>query len=108
MAEKPARGGYMGTLLWVSPEADSDRDRFEIISVEDKVYREFLTRRGLGANIISERQNPGVDPLSGENTLGMMTGLLTGTNFKAMGSDPDTLKPFKKVLDDPGLDFIKK
>src|SRR3990172_3080322 len=66
--------GYMGRILLVDLTAGA-------ISVEtppDSVYRQFLSGEGLGAWVLNQRQEGGVDPLGPDNILGFATGLLTG------------------------------
>lgn len=65
----------MGKVLWVN--LTTKETWFEKIPHED--YKNYLTGYGLGAKIIYERLPVGVDPLSKDNILGFMSGLLTGT-----------------------------
>jgi len=41
--------------------------------------RDFIGGYGIGARILYSRQKSGIDPLGPENTLGLITGPLTGT-----------------------------
>jgi len=68
-------GGYMGKILWV------DLSRGELIDevLDPKLCRNFLGGYGMGARIIFDRQKACVDPLGSDNTLGILTGPLTGT-----------------------------
>lgn len=68
-------GGYIGKYLIVNLSNKSH----EVIPLSDGFYRKFLSGYGLGAAVITERQKPGIDPLSPESYLGFCTGLLTGT-----------------------------
>ena len=67
--------GYMGKYLIVNLSNKSQ----EVVPLTDGFYRKFLSGYGLGAAVITERQKPGIDPLSPESYLGFCTGLLTGT-----------------------------
>lgn len=68
-------GGYVGKILFV------DLSNGEMVEErpEEQLLRDFIGGHGLGAKIIYDRQRPGVDPLGPENTLGFLTGPLTGT-----------------------------
>src|SRR5210317_1766671 len=85
-------GGYMGKYLVVDLSAQST----EIVELDDAFYRKYLTGYGLGAAVITERQVPGIDPLSSESHLGLCSGLLAGTGlpftgrFMAVGKSPLT------------------
>jgi len=67
--------GYMGKILWVDLTTGTIQEE----EIEDNLYKKFLTGYGLGAKIIFDKLQPGVDPLSPENIFGMMSGLLTGS-----------------------------
>ena len=67
--------GYMGKILMV--DLTSREIHEEIIS--DEVYRKYLSGAGLAAHILYNRIPPGADPLGPDNSLGFMSGLLTGT-----------------------------
>ena len=69
--------GYMGKILFVNL---STRE-IKMETPDEKLYRDFVGGYGVGARIIFSRQRAGVDPLGLENTLGFMTGPLTGTDF---------------------------
>jgi aldehyde:ferredoxin oxidoreductase len=62
----------------------------------DELYAQYLGGYGLGAYILYTRQRAGVDPLSPEAMLGILTGPLTGTDaitgnrFIAVGKSPKT------------------
>jgi len=68
-------GGYMGKTLVVGLSFR----RIDEEQLDDDIYRRFLGGYGLGAQILYERIRPGIDPFSGENILGLITGPLTGT-----------------------------
>jgi aldehyde:ferredoxin oxidoreductase len=85
-------GGYTGKLLWV----DLSRGELREETPGESVYRDYIGGYGLGARLLYSRQRPGVDPLGPENTLGLVTGPLTGTpatfgcRFAAVGKSPLT------------------
>ena len=68
--------GFMGKILFV----DLSSKQIVEEDLDDKTAREYVGGYGLGAKIIFERQKPGVDPLGPEAMLGLMTGMLTGTD----------------------------
>jgi aldehyde:ferredoxin oxidoreductase len=67
--------GYMEKLLWVNLSTEE----IEIEAPEEGLYRDFIGGYGVGARILYSRQRGGADPLGPENTLGIVTGPLTGT-----------------------------
>ncbi|MDD5704009.1 MAG: aldehyde ferredoxin oxidoreductase family protein [Dehalococcoidales bacterium] len=71
--------GFMGKILWVDLSAGIIKEE----SLDEKLCRDYIGGYGLGARIIFERQRAGVDPLGPENTLGFMTGVLSGTQALA-------------------------
>ncbi|MCP4668134.1 MAG: aldehyde ferredoxin oxidoreductase family protein [Deltaproteobacteria bacterium] len=68
----------------------------ETVEPGEKFYRKYLSGYGLGAAVITQRQKPGIDPLSSESYLGFCSGLLTGTGalfsgrFMVVGKSPLT------------------
>ncbi len=84
--------GYMGKYLIVNL---SDKSH-EVVDLDDAFYRKFLSGYGLGAAVITQRQEPGIDPLAPESFLGFCTGLLTGTGayfsgrYMVVGKSPLT------------------
>ena len=68
-------GGYIGKLLFVNLSTGKIKEE----TPEESIYRDFIGGYGVGARILYSRQKGGVDPLGPENTLGIMTGPLTGT-----------------------------
>jgi aldehyde:ferredoxin oxidoreductase len=67
--------GYMEKLLFVNlstGEIKAERP-------DESLYRDFIGGYGVGARILYSRQKSGVDALGPENTLGLLTGPLTGT-----------------------------
>ena len=68
-------GGYMGKILFVDLSTGEIKEE----TLEEKMCRDFIGGYGIGARILYSRQKAGVDPLGPENTLGLITGPLTGT-----------------------------
>ncbi len=68
-------GGYMGKVLLV----DLSSGKLSDDALDDDLRRDFIGGYGLGARFLFSRQPGGVDPLGPENTLGFLTGPLTGT-----------------------------
>jgi aldehyde:ferredoxin oxidoreductase len=68
-------GGYMGKLLFV----DLSTGKMQEETPDENLYRDFIGGYGIGARILYSRQKGGVDPLGPDNTLGLITGPLTGT-----------------------------
>ena len=71
--------GYMGKILIVDLSKGVLKD--EVFGEE--FGRQFVGGYGIGARIIFSRQKAGVDPLGPDNTLGFLTGPLTGTQALA-------------------------
>ncbi|MBW2000377.1 MAG: aldehyde ferredoxin oxidoreductase family protein [Deltaproteobacteria bacterium] len=67
--------GYVNRILFV----DLSNQRIREEEPEEDLYRNFLGGYGVGARILFSRQRAGIDPLSPDNTLGFVTGPLTGT-----------------------------
>jgi|LSQX01.2.fsa_nt_gb aldehyde:ferredoxin oxidoreductase len=67
--------GIAGKILFVN--LTTGKVSIEII--EDDIYRKYLGGRGLGAKLLYDHSKPGVDPLSPENIVVVMTGPATGT-----------------------------
>lgn len=67
--------GYMGKTLWVNLSEGTIKEK----PLNEKLCHDYIGGYGLGAKIIFDQQKPGVDPLGPENTLGFVTGALTGT-----------------------------
>ena len=85
-------GGYMGKYCVI----DLTKQKTEVVELTDNFYQKYLSGYGLGAAVITERQKPGIDPLSAEAHLGLCSGLLTGTGtsfsgrFMTVGKSPLT------------------
>ena len=71
--------GYAGKLL----RADLTEGEIEETKTPEKLARAFLGGRGLGAALLYKELKPGVDPLSPENVLILITGPATGTPLPA-------------------------
>ena len=72
-------GGYMGKLLWVDLSTGTIKEE----ALEESLCRDFIGGYGIGARILYNRQKSGIDPLGPENTLGLITGPLTGVPIPA-------------------------
>ncbi|MBN1190468.1 MAG: aldehyde ferredoxin oxidoreductase family protein [Dehalococcoidales bacterium] len=68
-------GGYMGKMLWVNLHTGE----IKIEVPEERLYHDFIGGYGIGSRLLYSRQRGGVDPLGPENTLGIITGILTGS-----------------------------
>jgi len=68
--------GYMGKILWV----DLSKGLITEEQLDEKVARDYLGGYGLGARILFDNQKAGVAPLGPEAILGIMPGMLTGTD----------------------------
>jgi len=85
-------GGYTGKYCIVDLTTGSS----EIIEPDTAFYKTYLSGYGLGAAVITERQEPGIDPLSSKSHLGFCSGLLTGSKaffsgrFVVVGKAPLT------------------
>jgi aldehyde:ferredoxin oxidoreductase len=85
-------GGYMGKILSV----DLSTGEIKVETLQEKLRDDFIGGYGIGARILYSRQKVGVAPLGPENTLGMITGPLTGTleptasRFAVVGKSPRT------------------
>ena len=66
---------YMGKILWV----DLTKGVLEEEDIPEETYKRFLAGYGLGAKILFDRMEAGVDPLGPDNVLGFVSGLLSGT-----------------------------
>ncbi len=67
--------GYMGKLLFVNLSTGEIKEE----TPDESLYRDFIGGYGLGARVLYRHQKGGADPLGADNTLGLVTGPLTGT-----------------------------
>jgi aldehyde:ferredoxin oxidoreductase len=67
--------GYMGKLLFVNLSTGEIKEE----RPDESFYRDYLGGYGIGVRILYSRQKAGVDPLGPDNTLGLISGPLTGT-----------------------------
>ncbi len=85
-------GGYMGKVLWVDLNNGSIAEE----ATDEVSRRDYIGGYGIGAKTLYDRQKPHVDPLGPDNTLGFLTGPLTGTpaiigsRFVVVGKSPLT------------------
>jgi aldehyde:ferredoxin oxidoreductase len=70
-------GGYRERIL----EIDLSTGKIETRPVKEHDQRKFVGGSGLAAKIFFDSFDPGVDPLSSENPLIVMTGPVVGTQF---------------------------
>ena len=82
----------MGKILFVNLSTGEIKEE----KPDESLYRDFIGGAGLGARILYSRQKGGVDPLGPENTLGLITGPLTGspapvgTRYQVVAKSPLT------------------
>jgi aldehyde:ferredoxin oxidoreductase len=85
-------GGYMGKILFVDLSEGTLKDE----TLDEKLCREFIGGYGIGARVIFNQQEAGVDPLGPDNTFGILTGpftgtpVLSGTRYTVVGKSPLT------------------
>ncbi|MFB6290288.1 MAG: aldehyde ferredoxin oxidoreductase family protein, partial [Candidatus Bipolaricaulia bacterium] len=73
--------GYFGRYLDISL-TEEKTDEF---SIPEAWYEKFLGGRGIGARILFEEMDSGVDPLGSENVMVFATGPLQGLNIAGAG-----------------------
>jgi len=73
--------GYMGKNLGV----DLTKREVKITDLDEEWARMFIGGKGLGAKLLYEGTEPGLDPLAPENPLIFITGPLTATSAPASG-----------------------
>ncbi|MGD2186690.1 MAG: aldehyde ferredoxin oxidoreductase family protein [Desulfobacterales bacterium] len=74
-------GGYAGKMAFI----DLTTGEIKIEKLDEGSARDFIGGHGIGARILFERQEKGVDPLGPQNYLGFTTGPLTGTKTPTGG-----------------------
>jgi aldehyde:ferredoxin oxidoreductase len=84
--------GYMGKVLI----ADLSQNELKDEVLDEELCRQFIGGYGVGVRILFSRQKAGIDPLGPNNTLGFLTGPLTGTpalggtRYTVVGKSPLT------------------
>jgi len=73
--------GYMGKSL----EVDLTKKEIKITDLNEEWARMFIGGKGLGARLLYESVEPGLDPLAPENPLIFITGPLTATSASTSG-----------------------
>jgi len=68
-------GGYVGKFLRVNLSSGSIRND----KIPEATLRDYIGGRGLGVKILYDELKPGIDPLSPENKIIILTGPVTGT-----------------------------
>lgn len=69
--------GYCGKILHV----DLTTGKVEIEEPDEGFYRKYMGGSAMGAYYLLKHTPPGADPLGPENTLSLMTGVVTGAPF---------------------------
>lgn len=68
-------GGYIGKILRVNLGKGTIKNE----KIPDETLKKFIGGRGLGVKIMYDELEPGIDPLSPENKIALLTGPVTGT-----------------------------
>jgi aldehyde:ferredoxin oxidoreductase len=68
-------GGYIGRFLRVNLSTGSIKEE----KIPEDILRDFIGGRGLGVKVLYDELKAGIDPLSPENKILILTGPLTGT-----------------------------
>ena len=77
-------------------EVDLSQGTVKLIQVSDDLRRLYLGGKGLGLKLLHDRLTPGIDPLSPDNIIAFMPGVLMGTGapcsgrFEALAKSPLT------------------
>ncbi len=74
-------GGYAGKIAFI----DLTTGEIKTDTLDEGMARNFIGGHGIGARIVFERQEKGVDPLGPQAYLGFTTGPLTGTKTPTGG-----------------------
>ena len=69
--------GYCGKILHV----DLSAGRVQVEEPDEVFYRKYMGGSAMGTYYLLKHSPPGVDPLGPENTLSLMTGVVTGAPF---------------------------
>ncbi len=84
--------GYLGKILWIDLNSKTAQEEM----IPDKIYRRFLSGSGLAAYVLFREIPAKTNALGAQNTLGFVSGLLTGTGtlftgrWMAAGKSPLT------------------
>ncbi|HHW02584.1 MAG TPA: aldehyde ferredoxin oxidoreductase family protein [Thermoanaerobacterales bacterium] len=73
--------GYLGKLLDINLSNES----YRVIELDTSFYEKYIGGRGLGARLLYDMLPAGIDPLSHENIMLVLTGPLTGTIVPGAG-----------------------
>lgn len=83
---------YQGQFLRIN----LSKKTYQVEKIPDEVKRDWIGGRGFGIRYLYEELRPGIDPLSPENKLLFLTGVLAGTTaqgfsrYIVMGKSPST------------------
>jgi aldehyde:ferredoxin oxidoreductase len=80
--------GINGKIL----EIDLSTKSIKEIKIEEKIYKEYLMGLGLASRFLFDYAKPGLDPLSPENVLIIVPGLLVGTGLPTASKTAVTFK----------------
>jgi aldehyde:ferredoxin oxidoreductase len=80
--------GYAGRILHV----DLTNRRWDVESPEARFYRTYLGGSAMGTYYLLKHTPPHTDPLESENTLSLMTGVVTGAPFSGQSRVTATAK----------------
>ena len=80
--------GYNGRILHI----DLTAERLEVEEPAESFYRKHLGGSAMGATYLLKHTPPGSDPLGPENTLCLMTGVVTGAPFSGQSRVVATAK----------------
>ncbi len=80
--------GYHGKILHV----DLTTGKLEVEEPEETFYRKYMGGSGMGVYYLLKHTPPGTDPLGPENTLSLMTGVVTGAPFSGQSRVTATAK----------------
>jgi len=80
--------GYHGKILHV----DLTARKMEVEKPDGAFYRKYMGGSAMGAYYLLKHSPPGADPLGPENTLSLMTGVVTGAPFSGQSRVTATAK----------------
>ena len=80
--------GYHGKILHV----DLTARKMEVEEPDGAFYRKYMGGSAMGAYYLLKHSPPGADPLGPENTLSLMTGVVTGAPFSGQSRVTATAK----------------